>query len=111
MATVVLRPLAKSRNSFTNSEMRWTFSSSVIQPRAIRASSANSMPEFTAYIPPSKPMRTFLMPWAMPATVSPTAARRSASRFSASNFLTSVMSVDISTMNRIFPRGPRMGTM
>ncbi len=110
-AVTVVRPLAKSRNSFTNAEMRLTLSSSMVQPRAIRSSSPVRMPVFTAYIPPSRPMRMFLMPWATPATVSPTAARRSASRFSCSRRFTGVMSVHISMRKGMSPLGRVIGTM
>ncbi len=43
-STLAVRPLAKSRNSFTNAEIRSMFSSTTPQPRRIRAESAFFMP-------------------------------------------------------------------
>ena len=96
MPTSAARPRAKSRNSLTNRDSLVTFSWTMAQPWATRSSSPFSMPVVRPYMPPSRAMSTFFMPCAIPATVSPTAARRSASRFCSSSTLTGVMSVDIS---------------
>ena len=85
----ISRPLEKLKNAFTNNEVRSIFRTNISMPCWIRSMFPLAKPEFNINIPPSRAVIRFLTPWDNPATVWPTAARRSASIFSFSSCLIS----------------------
>ena len=83
--------LEQYSKSMTTFDTRLTLRSTISQPSAICSLSSSSMPVLTTKMPPSSPMRMFLIRWAIPATARPIRVSCLWSR------LTSVMSVNIST--------------